>query len=657
MPRNLLAVALLSAFVLPPARAASSESALDLQLIRGGAVQSQPVTDGRYVYIATGRVIATWDYAKPTAPLRIATSGPAEAMINGLAREGDYLYASYRGSDGTGGVATFSLTDPRAPALVDQRPYSEEEYNIALGLVVANGHLYVFDNNHGMFIGDLDDPAKPSFRPSGVDALATAYRTIKADGNLIQAVGRNWLGGTILDMIDVSEPDAPYKIASHGLNGMDSFSIVPQPGLAIGVGNQLTLFDTSDPGQIVRRGYLDIPPATSGSRLGDYFYSYGWGAGLDVWNIADLDAPQAAGHTAIDGFAGRYATNLGNGTLLLQTDTDLVHSIDVRDPGRPERTATAWLPGGVDARDIVMYRGRALLVQPNYGLMLSDPKTLSPLFRFEARLPASLEDRSLEQVAVVGDRAFVAAWGFGLINVDLSNPKYPKELGRFEFPWASVLDVKDHYAYVARWTNGGQIIALDVADPAAPKLLWIDGLPGQPFRFKVAGGYGYLAESQESGGGSGGLRVFDLSDPRRPKFATHFNQRCGHGYDVAIDSAVSLAYLACESSLQIIDIANPAAPALIGEYDPGDGYSQFNKVAVRGDRAWYTDGNGLHELDVSDPAHPALVKRTELGHQDFSRLLAADNGLLYALGSQTGIHVFGPSNDPSQPLPKPGRPR
>lgn len=657
MPRNLLAVALLSAFVLPPARAASSDTALNLQLVRGGAVQSQPATDGRYVYFATGRVIATWDYAKPAAPLRIATSGPAEAMINGLARQGGYLYASYRGSDGTGGVATFSLADPRAPALVDQRPYSEEEYNIALGLVVANGHLYVFDNNHGMFIGDLDDPAKPSFRPSGVDALATAYRTIKADGNLIQAVGRNWLGGTILDMIDVSEPDAPYKIASHGLNGMDSFSIVPQPGLAIGVGNQLTLFDTSDPGQIVRRGYLDIPPATSGSRLGDYFYSYGWGAGLDVWNIADLDAPQAIGHTAIDGFAGRYATNLGNGTLLLQTDTDLVHTIDVRDPGRPQRTSTAWLPGGVDARDIVMYRGRALLVQPNYGLMLSDPKTLSPLLRFEARLPASLEDRSLEQVAVVGDRAFVAAWGYGLINVDLSNPKYPKELGRFEFPWASVLDVKDHYAYVARWTNGGQIIALDVADPAAPKLLWMDALPGQPFRFKVAGGYGYLAESQESGGGSGGLRVFDLSDPRRPKFATHFNQGCGHGYDVAIDSAVSLAYLACESSLQIIDIANPAAPALVGEYDPGDDYSQFNKVAVRGDRAWYTDGNGLHELDVSDPAHPTLIKRTELGHQDVSRLLAADNGLVYALGSQTGIHVFGPSTDPSQPLPKPGRPR
>lgn len=665
--RSLLAVALLSAFVLPPAAqaaAASSPAPVELERIRGGAVQSQPIANGRYVYIATGRVIATWDYAKPTAPQRIATSGPADASINGLARQGGYLYASFRGSDGTGGVATFSLVDPAAPKLVGQTGYTDEEYKIALGLAAANGHLYVFDNNHGMFVGDLSDPAKPAFRPSGVDGLAAQYRAIKADGNLIQAVGRSWIGGTILDMIDVSAPDAPYKIASHGLDGLDSFSIDPQPGLAIGVGNQLTLFDTSDPGQIVRRGFLDIPPATYGSRVGDFFYSFGWGEGLDVWNIANLDAPRAAGHAGIDGFAGRYAVNLG-GTLLLQTDTDLIHSVDVRTPSKPRRTATSWLPGGVDARDIALYRGRPVLVQPNYGLTINDANTLAPLARFEARLPHSLEDRSFEQIDIVGDRAYLAAWGAGVFAVDLSNPKAPQELGRYPFWGAAVMDVEGQYAYVAKWTNGGLFGVLDVSEPRDMKLTWQEGLVGQPFRLQVANGYAFMAESAEYGTASGGVRIYSLARPDRPQQVAQLNQGCGSAFDLSVDASMSLLYLACSGQLQIVDVENPAQPVLVGRYVVNDDpYAfQFQKVEHRGNRVWYTDEGGLREFDVSDPTSPKLLKTTPIGHKNAERLLAdPGSGRLYLLGGGAGVHVFSTTlprpgdGDPGDPLPVPSRP-
>lgn len=662
MTPKLLAVALLSALALssPLYAGSARDRPLDLSLVRGGAVNAEPIVDGRYVHIPTGRVLATWDYARPTAPLRVATTAPADGAINSISRRGDYLYASWRGHDGSSGVATYSLADPSKPVLVGQvDDYVDSEHKFMIGVVVANDHLYLFDNNHGVFVSDLSDPAQPQFVRSAIDSTPTQYTRIVANGNLIQATGRSWIGGTILDFYDVGNPDAPYKVAGHLVDGLDTFSLTPEPGLAIGIGNQLSLFDLSNPMQIVKRGYLDVPPATHGVRVGSHYYSYGWGAGLDIWNIADIDAPRAAGHLDLSALGGRHAVQIGE-TVLLQTDTDLVHSLDVGKEVSPRRVATSWLPGGVAARDIAMYRSRALLLQPNYGLLLSNPNTLSPLSRFEARLPESLQARSLEQLAVAGDRAYIAAWGFGLINVDLSNPKYPLEIGRFEFPFASVLDVKGDYAYVAKWTNGGLFAAIDVSNPAEPKLVWQSGLSGQPYRLKIDKQHAFLVESQEWGTDSGGLRVFDLSNPARPVETAHFNHGCGNAYDIAIDSAVSLAYLACAQGLQVIDIANPAAPTLVGQY-PTEGYSDYNKVAQRGDRAWYADSNGLHELDVSDPTHPLLLKLTEIGHQVPQRLFAHDDGRLFVLGGETGVHIFarstGGGGGKDAELPSPSQPR
>lgn len=642
MTRKLLAAALLSALALSsPILAAQDAAPLELSLVRGGAVKAEPLVDGQYVHIATGRVLATWDYAKPTAPLRVSNTEAADGAINSITRNGNYLYASWRGHDGTGGIAVYSVANPAKPVLLSQsEDYSDADNKVVLGVVAANNHLYLFDNNHGLFVGDLSDPAKPTFVRSSIDNVPIQYSKLVANGNLIQATGRGWILSTALDLYDVSNPDEPVKLAAHSVDGLDTFSLTPEPGMAIGIGNQLSVFDLSDPTQIIKRSYLDVPPATYGARVGTYFYSFGWGEGLDIWNLANLDAPRAVGHFDMSAFGGHYAVRTGK-TLLLQTNTDLVHSIDVSAPANPRRVATAWLPGGVDPRDIAMYRSRVLLVQPNYGLMLNDPNTLSPLARFEARLPENMEARSLEQVVVVGNRAYIAAWGYGLINVDLSNPKQPVEIGHFQFPYAAVLDVKGNYAYVAKWTNGGLFGVVDVSDPAAPELVWQEGLSGQPYRVKVDKQHAYMVESQEAGTGTGtgGLRIFDLSNPAKPELAAHINQGCGHGFDVAIDSDVSLAYVACQESLQVIDIADPSKPKVVGQY-AASSYSQFNKVAQRGERVWYANLDGLHELDVSDPTHPVLLKRTNLGHQVPNRLLAPSDGVLYVAGGETGVQVF-----------------
>ncbi|MGN7726411.1 pre-peptidase C-terminal domain-containing protein [Luteimonas sp. 22616] len=641
MAIKLLASALAAALVLtatPQAQAA--DTPLSLSLLRGGAVAADPVVAGDRVYIPTGRVIATWDYSDPAAPLRVATSGPADAAINGLALHGNQLYASWRGYDGSSGVAVYSLADPAQPELVGQtEDYVAADNKFLLGLAIANDHLYLFDNNHGVFVSDLADPAAPQFAATGITGVPTQYSRIIASGSTIYGTGRNWLGGTVLDIYDASNPELPTQVAGNGVDGLDNFSLAPEPGFVLGTGNQLTLYDLNASGQLSKRGWLDIPPAITGVRVGDYAYSFGWGQGLDAWNIADIDAPVEAGHFDIDAFAGRRVVRSGN-LLLIPTDTDLLQAVDVSTPQTPTRVSTSWLPVGIAARDIAMHGGSAVLVQPNYGLTVNDPQTLAPTARFEVDLPKKLESRSFEAIAMSGDIAWLASWGYGLVGVDLSDPAAPVEAGRMAFPFAAVLDVAGQYAYVAKWTNGGLFGVADISNPAAPTLVWQGGLSNQPYALKVDGSHAYMAESNESNTtADGGLRVFDLADPAAPVEVSHLNADCGNGYDLAIDSAVSLLYLACGTGVQVIDIADPAAPAVVGRFNAEDN-GQYTRVALHGDRAWFADNAGVHELDITDPTQPTQVKLTPLGHQGAQRLYATDDDRLFALGGNTGVHVF-----------------
>ena len=228
-----------------------------------------------------------------------------------------------------------------------------------------------------------------------------------------------------------------------------------------------------------------------------------------------------------------------------------------------------------------------------------------------------------------------------------------------------MLDVEGQYAYEAKWTYGGLFGVLDISNPADMKLTWQDGLTGQPYRVKVANGHAFLAESAEYGTTSGGVRIYDLARPDRPKEIAQLNQGCGNAFDLSVDAELSLVYLACQSGLQIVDVSNPAKPVLASHYgiDNGEFVFQFQKVAHRGNRAWYADDRNLREFDVSDPTHPKLLKATPLGHRSPQRLFADPNsGRVYLLGGENGVHVFSTTlprpggGDPGDKLPIPSRP-
>ncbi len=638
---SLLAAALLSALVAtaaPSGKARAAEAPMTLTMARGGALAADAIAVGPLVYLPTGRLLATWDYTNINAPLRIATTAPSEGVINGLTRSATHLYASWRGYDGTSGITTYSLANPRQPTLVSETTYPVSGEKYLYGITVANGHLYVFDQDRGIFVSSLADPARPVFVATPITGPLVEYSKVIARGNRIFATGRTFNSQTVLNVFDVSTPLAPTLQGSSALDGFNSFSLFTDGSRFMGVGGELTSFDLDASAQLVPGGVTTIEPALAGVRSGGNAATFGIGRGLNLWQIAGSRAATSLGSIDVSTLGARRAV-LSGSLLLVPTENDLMQSFQMPRAGRTRFTATSWLPGGVAATDIAMYQGKPLMLQANYGFTISDPQTLAPLTRFEADLPETLQERDFEQMAVAGNTAYLTAWGYGLITVDLSTGT-PRELGRTPLTFASVIDVQGDWAYVAKWTNGGLMAAVDVSDPTTPTPVWQIGLASQPYRLKMSGTHAYLAEGKEFGADdTGGLRVFDIANPAQPVEAGRLDDGCGSAFDVAVDAGVSLAYLACTGGMQVIDIADPAHPRVVGRYDAGveDGMTH---VAQRGDRAWFTNGAGLHELDVSDPTRPVRTKLTTLGHQGMNRLLPTDDGRLFALTGNAGVHVF-----------------
>lgn len=644
MPRNPLTLALsagllsTSLFAAAPS-AQAQQSPLELSLVRGGTLQSDPVAMGDLVYVSTGRVISTWAYDDPAAPLHLSDSAPASAPITGLVRHGEHLYASWRGTDGGGGVAVWSLADPLEPELVAEFDDYTDQTRRPVGVAVANEHLYLFDQDRGVFVASLEDPAQLQLMPTGITSTGVPYASVVTHGDMIHASGRSFIGRTVLHVYDASAPADPIRIANHSVDGLRSFSLVMEPERAIGVGNFMDIYDLSEPLVLEPRGSIDIPPAFAGASAGEYVYTFGWGEGLDIWDISDIDAPEAAGHLETRSFSGRRSLQ-ANGQLIIPTETDLLLSLDVGQPGAPATSATAWNPGATMAMDATLHGDHLLMVQSMYGLTVNDPDTLEPLARFDAELPERDESRVFYQVAMDGNVAHLVAWGFGLVSVDLSDPANPTEVGRLAFTHASTIAADGGYAYLAKNTNGPLLGVVDVSNPAEPALAWQADLPTRPRQLRVHAGHLYLAENRLSSSPdqTGGVRIFSLADPAAPAQVSRIDDDCGTAFDLAIDAGVSLAYVACNGSMQVLDIEDPAAPAVVGRYQASR--ASDSRIAQRGDRAWFGDVDGLHQLDVSDPTAPVLVALSPLGQSSPQALYAAGDERLLALGDATGVHVF-----------------
>jgi len=606
---------------------------VELSRVMGGQL-ADLIVSGQLAYVATGRVIATWDFRDPSAPVQVgAVDAPAGGLITGLAILGDHLYASWRTGNDESGLTVYSLADSAAPELLNEIPIAAAFSHVD-AIAAANDHLYLFDTENGIWVGSLADPEAPELSTDGV-GLGGAFDRTFVEGNLIRVFGKSFTGDAVLTTYDVSNPETPQELQTFFTDGIELFDLRFAVPFSVGFGAKLSVWDLSNPSVVVPRGNADTLAMTG---IVNATHAYGVGFdGLDVWDIQDPDTPALVDHLDIDTF-GAAATATVEGGALMLTTTDRFLFLDTADPAAPAVAGEAVTPGSIDAYDAARVGDTVLFLQQNYGLAIADASTLDVVARHEFDLPATPQDRVFSDMQVDGNLAYLAAWGFGLIIADVSDPRAPAEVARVPAAFAHTVAVDGRSAYIARNTNGPEFGIIDIADPANPNFVTSYGLTFSPAQLAARDGILYIAGYPNGDLPSVGLRIIDVSNPLNAVELGFYDEECAEAYEVKL--VEDLAYLACSNGLHIVDISDPAVPVRVGYGQAEALFDVRTSLEVRDDRAWFGNPAGFVELDISDPANPQQLAVTETGFYGPINLRAIDDGRLVGMYGIGGVHVF-----------------
>ncbi len=556
---------------------------------------------------------------------------------------GDYLYAAWNTPSDTGGLTVYSLDDPAHPAVVAEiDDYIESDFKRPSGLAASGNYVYVGDADNGLVVLDATDPLHPANLGlvDGVfefDAMATF-------GSTLLATGTSFIGGRNVDVIDLTDPAAPVLAGQTSLDGSTVLRAVLTDGYAIGVGIELQVYDLSDPTNIQEVFSTAIDEATQAIRDGDTLYLVG-ASGIQVWDFTTPSAPTLIRTVAMDAFLPDQVVDAPFGPVIL-THTDHGLVLGTADPQNPTLASTFDLPFGVSVHAADFDATHAYFAEEAYGLSAKSLPALDTVGRYDADLPYDPAARDMEDISVDGGRAYISAWGYGVLIADVSDPTAPVELGRFEFPFASTIEAHGDRVYVASTTNGGIFRILDVSDPTSPTELG-SLTTSQTYGLTVRGDYAYLVDGADFG--DGGLRVVDVSNASSP-IVVGQDTGCAYANGIDVSADGNTAYVACGSdenfanALRIVDTTDKANPVVIGSVAlPGSpqlpDFNTAYAVIVDGDTAYVGNEYGVDEVDISDPTHPVQTVRHETGYT--VRTLARDPaGRILAFAGEAGTFVF-----------------
>jgi hypothetical protein len=223
----------------------------------------------------------------------------------------------------------------------------------------------------------------------------------------------------------------------------------------------------------------------------------------------------------------------------------------------------------------------------NVVLVLGPP--VPEVIATKVPLPAPARD-----LAVSGDRLFLAAGDAGLFALDVSDPTSPRVEGHLPVK-AQAVAVADGKACVL--DSEGFLDVIDVSDPAAMAVL--GQVPVSAVQIGISGMYAYLAT------GDSGLIIVDIKDPAAPAIVATL-ETPGRAEDVTADNG--FAYVADGvGGLLVVDVSDPAAPRPVAMLD----FSDSVQHVLKDNGFLYLTGikSGLHVVHVLNPRAPREVSR------------------------------------------------
>ena len=241
-----------------------------------------------------------------------------------------------------------------------------------------------------------------------------------------------------------------------------------------------------------------------------------------------------------------------------------------------------------------------------------------------------------EGVAVSGTMVWLADGPYGLRVIDVSNPRNPTEIGSaFTRNYAFKVATDGRYAYVA--AAGAGLLIADLTNPAKPSEVATLATPGYAYGLAVSDNTVCVAD------GWAGLLTVDVTSKSQPRL---LGQQQTSGWAFGVTVSGTKAYVAAgQGGLRVVDVSDPARPTEVGGLAVAGGDAAG--VAVAGTIAYVADRNwGLEAVDLSAPVSPVQVGfYGPLGYAD--GITVAGNYAYVAAGSY-GLRILDIS-DPARP--------
>ncbi|MDP8206099.1 MAG: T9SS type A sorting domain-containing protein [Candidatus Electryonea clarkiae] len=337
--------------------------------------------------------------------------------------------------------------------------------------------------------------------------------------------------------------------------------------------------------------------------------------------------------------------------VYLATGLSGLRVIDISDPENPAEIACHTLNGNTGKVTLV---GDYLYLTDN-GLQVvdvsdpEDPDWVGEILEDEVIYSFDIEDNYL--YTALGDS------GYKIFNI--SDPTDPEEIveeSPIELPAVYRIDVSNGFLFLPgldiNYTES-ETILFDVSTPAEPTFL--ARIPQRRYvnngtwdiSAAVSGDYAYITGRWEDVGGSGFMRVFDISNPQEP-------QRIGNassGYS-QIQIYEDIAFTTGEY-FSACDISTPSDPQTLGQVGNERFYTSMT-FTINGDQLilpGYWDGLSIY--DIEEPSSPRELSNMNHVGELTEMIKIQDNLYIknqnfdYFYGIQY-VHVLDIS-DPTQP--------
>ncbi len=532
-------------------------------------------------YVGTHMRLQILDVSDPDDLVEIATvEGPGSDYVS---LHGDLATVSYNGVpyyESVSGFKIIDVGDPASPVVLS----AIETYPVLLGPSVRIGNHLLISADEDLRIYDVADPAAPVYL--GVAAGVGAFNEIVVDGDYAYATGQQ-----NLRVLDVSNPAAPSLVTTFPTTEQTLALALDGDRLAMSgaVGNEgtLRLFDVSTP--------------TAPTELGQLTRSYWRCEGIEL--VGDL----------------AYLTDGSLDVCDLSTPSSprLLGSVTFA------RT-TVKLDRNGDRLFLTAIRGSELYSTSVVYSVIISPEGIVPTIETEVDLP-------IEETAVAGDHAYLAAGDEDLVILDMSDPASPVTLAQLALPGTAVaIEVRGDIAYIAAEDGGLQIVS--VTDPALPVLLAELALTHDADDLELSDVDDVLFVVTTY---SGMTSAIDISDPAAPFLRS--TQDLGGTPPVALSGTT--LYMSGSQRAHINDVSDPNAMIYVGEFDYGEMSSRMTFFADDHLIVAYTwswsdlCSSGFGIFDISDPLAPVLLDSVSLPSCSFGDLVATDNTIYVSSGN------------------------